>query len=185
MSWSITDSSAKNIYKTLYSFYNGQQLPDDETGVFFGFANYTKDKLIYTIETMKRQFNLGWFTNVAATRATAIDKIARGLYTTFSKTVALDGIKKFCNWVYNFARNDQDAANYFSGNSDYSYFDALFKDISTNLSDKVTNAVETIEYGVKYPSIDKITPTKGTLIKWGLIGAGSILAINYITKRIF
>lgn len=185
MAFEITDSSAKNIYRTLYSYYNGAQLPDDSTGVFFDFANYTKDKLIYTIEFMKRQFSLGWFTQDYATRSAAIDKIARALYTAFNQTVSIAGIKKFCNWVYSFATHDTDAANYFAGNADYSYFDALFKDVSTNLGDKVTNALETVEYGVKYPSIDKITPTRGTLVKWGLLGAGAILGIKYISKKFF
>lgn len=185
MAFEITDSSAKNIYRTLYSYYNGAQLPDDSTGVFFDFANYTKDKLIYTIEFMKRQFCLGWFTQDYTVRSNAIDKIARSLYTAFNQSVSIAGIKKFCNWVYSFATKDQDAANYFSGNSDYSYFDALFKDVSNNLGDKVTNALETVEYGVKYPSIDTITPTRGTIVKWCLLGVGSIFAINYISKRFF
>lgn len=185
MAFEITDSSAKNIYRTLYSYYSGQQLPDDSTGVFFSFANYTKDKLIYTIEFMKKHFGLGWFTDDYATRSAAIDKMARALYTAFNQTVSIAGIKKFCNWVYSFATHDTDAANYFAGNADYSYFDALFKDVSTNLGDKVTNAIETVEYGIKYPSIEKITPTRGTLVKWGLLGLGAILGIKYISKKFF
>lgn len=185
MSWEITDDSAKNIYKTMYSFYGGQQMPDNSTGVFFGFANYTKDKLIYTIEAMKRNYSLGWFTSVAQTRANAIAKISRALYTTFNQSVSYDGIKKFCNWVYNFAKADEDAANYFSGNSDYTYFDALFKDVSNNVGNKVSNAIETIEYGIKYPSIDKITPSTGTVVKWGLIIGGGLIAVNFISKKFF
>lgn len=185
MSFAVTDSSAKNIYKTLYSYYNGANLPDNDTGVFFGFANYTRDKLIYTIEFMKRQYGLGWFTNVYETRAAAIDKISKALYTAFNQSVAIAGIKKFCNWVYSFAKNDTDAARYFAGESDYSYFDALFKDISENVSNKVSNAVETVSYGINYPSIDKITPSKSTILKWGLILGGGAIAGNYILKKLF
>lgn len=185
MAYTVTDSSAKNIYNTMYRYYGGQQMPDDETGVFFGFANYTRDKLIYTIEFLKRQYSLGWFTTDAVKKIEAFNKIARSLYTAFNQTVSIDAIKKFCNWVLAFAKNDSDAAKYFAGEADYSYFDDLFKNVSTSVGSKVSNALETIEYGIKYPSIDRITPTKSTIIKWGLIVGVGALAVNYISKKLF
>lgn len=185
MAFVVTDSSAKNIYATMYKYYGGQQMPDNETGVFFGFANYTKDKLIYTIEFLKKQYGLGWFTTDAEQKTKAFDKIAKALYVAFNQSVSIDGIKKFCNWVLAFARKDADAAAYFSGEKDWGYFDALFKDISQNVGEKFENAKEIISYGIDYPSIEKITPTKSTLIKWGLIIGGGLLAVNYVSKKLF
>ena len=182
MSFVITDSSAKNIYKTMYSYYNGLQMPDNDTGVFFGFANYTKDKLIYTIEFMKRQYGLGWFTSDYQTRMNAINRIVNALYTAFNQMVSKDGIKKFCSWVYSFASKDTDAAAYFSGNSEWSYFDALFKDVSESVGNKVENAVQTVSYGVKYPVLEKATPATGTIIKWGLIIGGGFIALHFVKK---
>ncbi len=182
MSFAVTDSSAQNIYKTLYSYYLGANLPDNDTGVFFGFANYTKDKLIYTIEFMRRQYGLGWFTDDYETRAAAIDKISKALYTAFNQSVSITGIKKFCNWIYSFAKNDADAAAYFSGQKDWGYFDALFKDISESAGQKFENIKETIEYGVNYPVLEKSTPTTGTIIKWGVIIGGGLVALHFVKK---
>lgn len=184
MSFSISDSSAKNIYKTMYSYYNGAQMPDNDTGVFFGFANFTMNKLIYCIEFMKRQYGLGWFTSDYNERSTAIAKMAKALYIAFDQTVSVDGIKKFLNWVYSFASKDQDAAAYFSGSSDWSYFDALFKDVSESVGQKLENVKETITYGVNYPVLEKSTPTTGTILKWGVIIGGGLVALHFAKKLI-
>lgn len=182
MSFAVTDSSAKNIYTTMYQYYSGQQMPDNDTGVFFGFANYTKDKLIYTIEFLKKQYGLGWFTTDFEQKTKAFDKIAKALYIAFNQSVSIDGIKKFCNWVLSFARKDADAAAYFSGQKDWGYFDALFKDISETAAQKFENINETIEYGINYPVLEKSTPTTGTIVKWGVIIAGGLVALHFVKK---
>ena len=185
MAFVVTDPSAKNIYNALYRYYDGQQLPDDNNSGFFGNANYTKDKLIYTIEFLKRQFGAGWFTTDFATRKAAFDKIATALYTAFNQTVSKDAINKFCSWVYSFTAHNGDALNYFSGQSDYGLLDDLLSNATETISNKVSNAVDIVSYGVKYPSLETITPKTGTLVKWGLILGGGLLAVNYITKKVF
>lgn len=185
MSFVVTDSSAKNIYKTMRDYYAGQQMPDDDTGVFFGFANYTRPKLIYTIEFLKRQYGLGWFTTNMADKEAAFNKIANALYTAFDQTVSRDGIKKFCNWVLAWARKDEDAAQYFAGTKDWGVIDALFKSVGDTVSSKISNAVETVEYGLNVPSFERVTPTGGTLLKWGLIVGGGFLAVKYVSKKLF
>lgn len=184
MAFTVSDSSAKNIYTTMYKYYNGAQMPDNETGVFFGFANFTRDKLIYCIEFAKKQYGLGWFTSDYETRSKAIEKMAKALYIAFNQTVNIDGIKKFLNWIYSFATHDQDAAAYFSGNSDWSYFDALFKDVSENVGQKFENIKETISYGVNYPVLEKSTPATSTIVKWGVIIGGGLLAVHFAKKLI-
>lgn len=185
MSFVVTDSSAKNIYRTMYEYYNGANMPDDNTGVFFGFANYTKDKLIYTIEFLRRQYSLGWFTNNYNQRKEAFDRIANALYIAFDQTVSKSGIVKFCNWVYSWAKGDADAAAYFAGSSDWSLFDSVWRSVTDTVSDKVSNAVETIDYGLKVPSLDVVTPSKNQLIKWALIIGGGLLVVNYVSKKFF
>lgn len=185
MSFAITDSSAKNIYNTMYSYYDGQQMPDDNTGVFFGIANYTKDKLIYTIEFLRRQYSLGWFTEDFNQRKEAFNRIANALYIAFDQTVPKSGISKFCSSVYAWARKDPDAAAYFSGSSDWSLFDSVWRSVTDTVGQKVSNAVEIIDYGMKTPSLDVVTPSKNQLIKWALIIGGGLLVINYVSKKIF
>lgn len=180
----VTDSDAKNVYGALYAYYAGQQLPDGSTGVFFGFDNYTKDKLIYTIEFMKRNYNLGWFTDNFDDRAAAIAKIADSLYKMFDYNVDWDGIKKFCNWVYSFAAHDPQIANYFSGAGSFTLFDSIVKDVKETVGSKVSSALETVSYGVQYPSLKSLLPETGTVVKWGLIIGGLMFAANYLSNKL-
>ena len=185
MSFEITDSSAENIYNAMYRHYAGQQMPDGSKGVFFGFANFTKDKCIYCIEFLKRQYGLGWFTSNAQDRKTALNRICNALYTAFNQSVSKDGLYKFCTWVYSFARNNESAIKYFSGESSYTLLDDIFNNVSEKVSGAASNALETVSYGINYPSIDKITPSTGTIVKWGLIIGGALLAVNYVSKKLF
>ena len=185
MSYVITDPSAENIYRAMYRYYAGRQMPDNSTGVFFGFANFTKDKCIYCIEFLRRQYGLGWFTPDVTERKTALNRICNALYVSFNQSVSKDALYKFCSWVYSWARNDEDAAKYFSGEANYSFFDDLVKNVSEKVGSGVSNVVETVSYGVNYPSLDKITPSSGTLVKWGLIVGGGLLAVNYVSNKLF
>ena len=71
MAWKLQDTDAKNVYNALYRHYAGQQLPDG-SGVFFGFENFTQDKLYYCIEALKRYWSLGWYTTDAAARRQSV-----------------------------------------------------------------------------------------------------------------
>lgn len=184
MSFIISDSSAQNIYSTMRKYYGAQQMPENDNGVFFGIANFTRNKLIYCIEFMKRQYSLGWFNNDYNERTAVLNKIAKALYIAFDQTVSVDSIKKFLSWIYAFATKDQDAAAYFSGQKDWGYFDALWKDVSENVGQKFENAIETISYGVNYPVLEKSTPTTGTILKWGVIIGGGLVALHFVKKLI-
>ena len=185
MSFVVTDSSAKNIYRTMYNYYGGANMPDNDTGVFFGFANYTKNKLIYTIEFFRRQWSLGWYTDDYGKRKEAFERIANSLYVAFDQSVSKSAIVKFCNWVYAWTKKDQDALNYFSGSSDWSLLDSVWRSVSDTVGEKVSNAIETVDYGLKVPSLDVVTPSKNQIIKWALIIGGGLFLVNYIYKKIF
>lgn len=185
MSFVVTDSSTKNIYRTMYNYYGGANMPDNDTDVFFGFANYTKNKLIYTIEFLRRQWSLGWYTDDYGKRKEAFERIANSLYVNFNQSVSKSAIVKFCNWVYAWTKNDQDALNYFSGSSDWSFLDSVWRSVSDTVGEKVSNAIETVDYGLKVPSLDVVTPRKNQIIKWALIIGGGLFLVNYIYKKIF
>lgn len=182
--WTLTDSQAKNIYNALYKWYNSpNNFPNYSTGsgVFFNFANYTLDKLYYTIEFLKKTYPTGWFSEDYSQRSSAINAIANELYNVFAGQVSLAAIVKFCNWVYNFAKNNPDAVNYFAGGG----FDIL--DTASNILNEVVvkpieSAVETISYGVSYPSLESLLPETKTLVKWGLLIGGGLILWNYIKK---
>lgn len=186
MAFTLTDNDAKNIYYSLSSWYNTDVVPGilETEKTFFGFENFTLDKLYYCIEALKKSYGVGWFTDDWATRNDAFENIANTLYLAFDQTVDYDGIKKFLAYVYNWAKQDIDAVNYFSKGDSYTFVDALTKEVKQGITDKVSNITETVKYGVNYPSIESISPKWSTLAKWGLVIGGGVLLINYFSKKI-
>lgn len=191
MAFSITDTDAKNVYNALFRHYAGQNLPDG-SGVFFGFANFTKDKLIYCIESLKKHYSMGWNTTNAINRKAALEKIAGMIYTSFDGAVEQNGIYKFLCWVYSFTQKDPDIVDYFKGDS-YGLFEDVYKNVTNKVSSAASSAAETVSYGVKYPSLENsvnalsnaITPKTSTLIKWGLVIGAGWFVWRFIEKRIF
>lgn len=190
MAWALTDTDAKNVYNALYRHYGGQQLPDG-SGVFFGFDNFTQDKLYYCIEALKKYWSLGWYTDDYATRKAALEKIARILYVDFGN-VDFDGILKFLFWCYSLATHNPDILDYFKGDS---Y--GLIEDVYTNVTNKIKNtasaAAENVSYAITYPSLEKsvnalssaLTPKTVTLVKWGLILGAAWFTWRWIDKKLF
>lgn len=191
MSFTRTDKDAENVYKALYRHYAGQNLPDG-SGVFFGFDNFTKDKLLYCIESLKKHYSYGWNTTNAINRKAALEKIASMLYTSFDGSVALNGIYKFLCWVYTFTTKDPDIADYFKGDS-YGVIEDMYKNVSGKVGSAASAAAENVSYAVQYPSIEKsvatisdaLTPKTSTLIKWGLVIGAGWFVWKFIEKRIF
>lgn len=57
VAWALTDSGAKNIYTKMCNWYNSpENLPNklNDTAGFKGYPNFTRDKLYYCIEYLKR-----------------------------------------------------------------------------------------------------------------------------------
>lgn len=192
MAFTLTDTDAENVYNAIYRHYAGQNMPDGSNGVFFGFANFTKDKLLYCIEALKKHYNYGWFTTNAINRKEALEKIAKQLYTAFNTTVDLNGIYKWLCWNYSFASKDSDIAEYFAGGN-YGTIQDIVKNVTNKVSGAASSAAETVAYGVKYPSLETsvnslsnaLTPKTSTLIKWGLVIGAGWFVWRFIEKRIF
>lgn len=185
LQWTLTDSGAKNIYNAMCKWYNSpSNLPNHvgDTGVFFGFQNFTRDKLWYCIEQLKKNYSLGWFTDDYNNRMTALDKISNELYKTFGGSVDISGIKKFLSWVYNFAKNDVDAIKYFSG-GDYSLLDNISKTVQTTIVEPVKEVAQDINYAISYPSLKSLLPDNLTLLKWGLIIGGGLYVWKFLENR--
>ena len=178
--WTLTDSQAKNIYTKMCNWYNSpENLPNKykDSGVFFGYANFTRDKLYYCIQFLKDTFSRGWFTTDNEERQTILKDIANELYNIFGGAVDVNGIYKFLNWVYNFARNDTTALNYFQGGA-YGDLQRLIDTAAEKIVEPINEAAETVAYGVNYPSLKLSNP----LVKWGLIIGGGLLLFKTLKR---
>lgn len=179
--WAISDTKAKSIYTRMCNYYNSpDNLPNhiNDSGVFYGYDNFTRDKLWYCVEFMKQKWGDGWFTNDYSTRSTALRNIANQLYNTFGGSVNVDGIFKFLNWIYSFANHDTTALEYFQKGY-YDYAKGLLDTATNAIVYPVTEVVEDIAYGLKQPSFTWSNPA----VKWGLIIGGGILAYKLIKGR--
>lgn len=183
MSFVLTDSDAENIYNAIYRHYGGQQLPDNNTGVFFDTPNFTLEKLYYCIEALKKYWGKGWYTTNAAIRKKALESIANILYVSFDSSVDVSKIYKFLVWCYTWATKDPDGVAYFEGGT-YSLFDDLKKNISGKVSSAASSAAETISYSVNYPTFTSLTPKTSTIVKWGVILGLGFFAVKFLEKRL-
>lgn len=178
--WALTDSQAKDIYTRMCNYFNSpNNFPNrvNDTGVFFGFANYTRDKLWYSIEYLKNNYSRGWFTDDFEDRSEILHSLANELYSIFGGSVDVAGIYKFLAYVYSWASNDLTAQNYFQGGA-YSGLQHLLDTATEKISNPVNEVIETVKYGVNYPSFTLENP----LIKWAAIAGGAILIYNMLKR---
>ena len=183
--WTLTDSDAKNIYNAMCKWYNSpSNLPNrvNDTGVFFGYPNFTRDKLWYCIEYLKKQHGKGWFTDDYSARQKALREITAELAEIFSHQVDENGILKFLNWVYNFAKQDQSAVNYFGG-ANYSLLDNIANTVQQTIVEPVKEAANTVAYAVQVPSLKSLLPDNMTLLKWGMIIGGGLYLWKFLENR--
>ena len=181
VAWALTDSGAKNIYTKMCNWYNSpDNLPNkiNDSGVFKGYPNFTRDKLYYCIEYLKKNFGRGWFNDQFDERDEVMNDLAQELAQIFGGTVYAACIKTFLNWVYNFAKHDVDAVSYFQGGY-YSIIQSMTDAAKTNILDPVNKAVETVKYGVSYPVLTLENP----VIKWGLVAGVGFLIYKMFSKR--
>jgi hypothetical protein len=186
LAWALTDSQAKNIYNALYKWYDSpSNFPNYQTGagVFFGFANYTRDKLYYTIEAAKKYYSLGWFTDNFDQRNAAMDKLSSILYDVFAGQVEKAGIKKFLTWIYNFAKSNESAVKYFSGVDGFNVLDTAAVVLDEVAVKPIKSVAENVSYAVSYPSLKSLLPDNITLLKWGLIIGGGLYVWKFLENR--
>lgn len=183
--WVLTDADAKNIYTAMCKWYDSpSNLPNklNDTGVFFGFNNFTRDKLWYCIEYLKKRYSLGWFSDNYTQRSEALRQVAAELYQIFDGQVDENGILKFLNWVYNFAKNDADAVKYFSGGG-FGIIEAITKTVENTIVAPTKTAVENVSYGMSVPSLKSLLPDNTTMVKWGLIIGGGLILWKFFENR--
>lgn len=183
-------SSGEYIYKRLYDYYGGQQLPADNKGVFFSTENFTRPRLIECIEYLQNNFGSGWLTGDNASDRAVLYTLANDLYVKFDGLISVDKIYKFLCWVYSFTKNDDTAKNYFKSGVSYGPISYYTDKIADSVSSGVSNAAETVSYGLKVPTITSDSFTKGlentrTILKLlpviavvGLIGWGLLSSEN-------
>lgn len=189
VAWAITDNDAKNIYTKMCNWYNSpNNLPNKlkDTGVFFGYANFTRDKLYYCIEFLKNNYGRGWFTSDGDERREVLRDLANELYTIFGGSVDSNGIFKFLNWVYNFAAHDTAAVNYFQGGY-YSLLQSMKDTAKNKIVEPLNEVVDDVKYAVNYPSFTMSNPLikyslSNPWIKWGLIFGGGILIYKTLKR---
>ena len=154
-------SSGDYIYKRLYDYYGGQQLPADNTGVFFSTPNFTRPRLIECIEYLQNNYGAGWLTDDSSQRMAVLNTLANDLYARFDGLIDRAKIYKFLCWIYSFVKADETARNYFKTGVSYGPISYYTDKIADTVSSGVSNAVETVKYGVSVPTITSDSFTKG------------------------
>lgn len=180
LAWTLTDSGAKGIYTRMCNYYDSpENLPNavNTTGVFFGYKNFTRDKLWYCIQYLKENFGKGWFSSDGEQRRAVLRELANGLYSVFGGAVDADGIYKFLNWVYSFAAHDTTALNYFQKGY-YSYLDTIKDSVEKNIVEPTKEAADAVSYAVNFPALTFSNP----LVKYGIFALAGLVAYNLIKR---
>lgn len=173
-------SEANNVYNRIRNFYGSQSaanLPADESGVFKGYAGVTKMVCLVTINAMRDNWGLDWFTGDNVRRAAAFAEIAAEVWQKDGFKCDLNGIITFENWCFVAAKGVPAILDYFAGGV---YGDTT--NVFINTKEMVTSAASTAADAVKNilttPSdaaglVAKFTPA----IKWAAIiwGASKII----------
>ena len=174
-------SSAANIYNAVYRFFDGQQLPADDTGVFFGFAGMTKAVLIAAIEALQNNSAYLNYTNDSKDNRDFWFNEAYNDLLKSGVSCPRDGAIKWFNWLYVAAKGNPDIKDYFGGKP-YT----TVQDITTAIVQAATgikdDVVETVQYGLDTPAAipDLLIPTKSNFIRWAIIGG----VLFYAAKKL-
>lgn len=179
-----SDSSAYNIYAAVRRFFgNNENMPNDNTGVFFqasgaGFVGCTKAILVKTIETLQK--TAGWLDAPDnATRQSIFEYVSREI--GLAGNCDPSGILKFCNWCYVAAKGTPEIYNYFATpGSKYTIIDDAIARVSTGVSENVEAVKENVDYLVTPSSTTyaRINP----VIKWAILGTAAYIIIRKIFK---
>lgn len=166
-------SEANNVYNRIRSFYGSQSvLPTDESGVFKGYAGVTKIVCLVTINAMRDNWSLNWFTADNVRREAAFAEIAADVWLKNGCNGSIPGIITFENWCFVAAKGVPEILDYFAGGvyGDTTNVFVNTKDIITSAASTAADAVETI---LTTPSdaaglVAKIAPfAKWAVIIWG------------------
>lgn len=172
-------SEADNVYEAIYRFYGGRNLPTSEKDVFKGFSGCNRVVLLVTINAMRENWSLGWFTDNKVRRDAAFAEIAADVWLKSDFKADISGIVTFENWVFVAAKSSPNLVGYFSGGT---YGDLT--NIATAATDLVTDvasgAVDVVKNIITIPAdsaglVAQIAPW----IKWGAIlwGASKLVKV--------
>lgn len=173
-------SEANNVYNRIRSFYGSQSvrnLPTDESGVFKGYAGVTKTVCLVTIDAMRNNWGLDWYTSNNVQRAAAFAEIAADVWMQQGRTCDIAGIIAFENWCFVAAKGVPAILDYFAGGV-YGDLTNVFVDTKEMVTSAASTAADAVKNILTTPSdaaglVAKLTPA----IKWAAIiwGASKII----------
>lgn len=181
MAFSLND--ANNVYEAMRRFYGGDKLPADYPGDFMGFSGVHKIVLLVTINAMRENWNLGWFTDDNEKRAIAFSEIAAEVWMEDKFQCDINGIIKFENWVFVACKSNPKMIEYFSGGT-YGDLTDVFTTTKEKISDVATSAKDVIKEIVTIPgeSVNLVSKI-GPWLKWIVIIYGASKVLDFITKK--
>lgn len=173
-------SEANNVYNRMRSFYGSggsQNLPVDDNGVFKGYKGVTKTVCLVTLNAMRENWGLNWYTSNATDRAAAFSEIAADVWLKQGLTCDVAGIVTFQNWAFVAAKGVPEILDYFAGGV-YGDLTNVFVDTKELVSTAASGAADVVKNILTTPSdaaglVAKIAPA----IKWAAIiwGASKII----------
>ena len=178
-------SEANNVYNRIRSFYGSQSaanLPADESGVFKGYAGVTKMVCLVTINAMRDNWSLNWFTSDNVRRAAAFAEIAAEVWQKAGFNCDISGIITFENWCFVAANGVPAILDYFAGGV-YGDTTNVFIDTKELITNAASTAADAVKNILTTPSesaglIAKWAPT----VKWAAIIWGSYKILKAIKK---
>ena len=184
MAFSLNE--ANNAYNAVRRFYGSQgerHLPADENGLFMDFAGVNKIVLLVTINAMRENWDLGWFTNDNTQRAAAFSEIAAEVWMLDKFQCDINGIIKFENWVFVACNANENLIRYFSGGV-YGDLTDVFTTTKEKITDIATSAKDVITDIVTIPgeSVNLVSKI-GPWLKWIVIIYGASKILDFITEK--
>lgn len=168
-------SEANNVYNRIRIFYGSQSarnLPTDESGVFKGYTGVTKMVCLVTINAMRDNWGLDWYTSNDVQRAAAFAEIAADVWMMQGRTCDIAGIITFENWCFVAAKGVPAILDYFAGGV-YGDLTNVFVDTKEIVTSAASTAADAVKNILTTPSdaaglVAKLTPAfKWAAIIWG------------------
>lgn len=153
--------SGEYIYKRMWDYYAGRQMPANNQGVFFDTPNFTQKRCIECIEFLQNNYGSGWFTEDSVLRQGVLNTLAGDLYAIFDGQVDRYKIYKFLCWVYSFAKTDQTAIDYFKNGVSYGALSYYTEKVANKITGDVKKVADNVNYGVSVPTITSDGVTTG------------------------
>ena len=170
-------SEADNAYEAIYNFYGGRNLPTGENDVFFGFTGCTKVVLLVTINAMRENWGLGWYTDDNVQRAAGFADIAADVWRMNNFACDYNGIVKFENWVFVACKDLPNLLEYMAGGS-YGDLTNIANAFVEKTGAVFNKAVDVVKNVLTIPGESVTLAQK--LTRWA-----TIAGVVYVVKDIF